>query len=401
MTVRSILAPAAIGAALLGAGSALAQDGTDGLAWATPEPSAIAEALADTTLPDAVPLDYAGLPVPSESDPLATVRAGLVYSEELGAGVLLGFEHRGPMGPGGQRFPLALDATYAQNGAAGRFALGMPGLFGGAYDGAVTLSYGTRDPFGAYTIERGRAAFSLGRSAGGLSGRAGIAWRSEEITDVNIFTSALVEESSRETVTLTGALGYEGRAMLSGTPLSYSFSIDGEVGQRTEGDGDFSRAEAEAALGLPIGRNYGLSLEVRGGQVSADDLLSSERFFGGERVMRGFTFGGIGPRDSASLGNDPVGGESYAAASLQIDRTLATVGAPNWTLGAFVDVGSVWGLSDAPETVDDELYWRSSAGLSLGWQVDALRLQIDLAEPIEERADDESERLRVSLSARF
>ena len=332
-------------------------------------------------------------------EPIGEIRGGLVYDETLGTGALFGLRHRDPFRAG---IPLEFTAKVAQKGNAAELKLFKDGMAGPGSRGFLTFRYRDRDPFDTYETSDGQLDLGLGRvwerPDGQLSGRLGLRYRDSAVDDVPLFSSSFITEDDRQTLSLAGRIAYTGGS----GPMAWQAGLTGEIGQRTgDSSESYSRAVAHARMRYRIGQPAWVTFGVKAGQVSGDDLLVSERFLGGEQVMRGFEYGGIGPRDTSAINDDALGGESFAGASLQVDTTLARFGIPNWTVGAFVDWGSVWGLSGGPAGVDDDYYLRSAGGISVGWQLDNLRLQVDISEPIQERDEDISEALRLTLTARF
>jgi outer membrane protein insertion porin family len=145
-------------------------------------------------------------------------------------------------------------------------------------------------------------------------------------------------------------------------------------------------------------------LEVAGLHMQSGRSRISERFHLGD-YMRGFRHHGAGPRDATATGNDAMGGNFLAVARFDAEVPL-TVG-PDRRLfgGAFVDVGSTWGLDDdraaGGGVVDDQRRWRAVAGVNLGWNTGYGRLNLTLADAVVKRDGDKVMNVNVSFSTRF
>jgi outer membrane protein insertion porin family len=325
------------------------------------------------------------------ADPVGRLRAGLVYNDTLGPSLLFGISHQAPFGRDVQ---LDFSAKIASKGREGRLQLRRDGVFDSAWDGYLDLRALSRDAFDSYTTQDLVTDIGLIRDFGQVTGRVALRYRSSEITEVSAGTSTLITPDDVTTTSVVGALSYANRSAFGSGDLIFRAKGELERGNR------YGRTTAQARWTYLPARPIALTFGLKGGRVSGDDLLVSERFLGGAALMRGFEYRGIGPRDLSAANRDALGGETFTAASLQVDTSLARFGAENWTVGAFIDWGTIWGL-DAAGSVDDSKYRRSAAGLSIGYQLEDLRLQIDLSEGLSSEAYDVTESLRISLSARF
>ena len=128
----------------------------------------------------------------------------------------------------------------------------------------------------------------------------------------------------------------------AGTILTLSQQVAG-----LGGDTRTIATETTANLFTPLDREGTLigSLRFRGGTVipfGSYELEGADRFFIGGSRLRGFAFGGVGPRDP--LTEEPLGGKYYAIASAELLSDVFLPEELGIRAGLFVDVGSVWGL---------------------------------------------------------
>lgn len=152
-----------------------------------------------------------------------------------------------------------------------------------------------------------------------------------------------------------------------------------------------------------------LEMRLKGGTIKMLDRQSSvlDRFLIGGNGLRGFAYGGLGPRDTRTLDNQALGGTNFA--SLQLDARFPGMisAAPNIVLGVFFDVGAVWGLDASAADlsgralVDDGFDLRSAAGVTLGYAVDAGRLEMSLGGVLSSRSFDEKQQLQIAFTADF
>jgi outer membrane protein insertion porin family len=141
------------------------------------------------------------------------------------------------------------------------------------------------------------------------------------------------------------------------------------------------------------------SLAMNAGYITAysgDTLPIDERFFKGGDNFRGFNLAGIGPRDIAvakDLG--ALGGDVYAigTAQLRVPDFLPSDYGLNFSF--FDDFGTLGHLDNKAELcaqsgyapppacpIKDNLAFRMSAGLSVGWKSPFGPVQVDLGVPI-------------------
>ena len=130
--------------------------------------------------------------------------------------------------------------------------------------------------------------------------------------------------------------------------------------------------------------------------IGEDDVRLSKRRNLSTRRLRGFEKGKVGPLDS----NDHVGG-NYASA-LNFEATLPNILPENTNadLGAFLDMGSVWGV-DYDSTIDDSNELRSSTGLTLNWMSPLGPMSFVLSQNLSKAKTDKTESFRFNLGTTF
>lgn len=134
-----------------------------------------------------------------------------------------------------------------------------------------------------------------------------------------------------------------------------------------------------------------------------DTLRITERAFLSAELPRGFASGGIGPRDLTT--DTALGGERYAAISLDLARRLTEIGDTEFQGHLFAEAGSVWSLANTAlspaGSVDDSLHWRTSAGLAISAQTALGVFEMFYAVPMNEQTYDQTQSFGVSLSIDF
>ncbi|MGR3541985.1 MAG: outer membrane protein assembly factor BamA [Hasllibacter sp.] len=213
-----------------------------------------------------------------------------------------------------------------------------------------------------------------------------------------------------------------GRGDLYTSAFGYTYTLDRRIndenpdggyllrfGQDFAGFGGDTRYVRTVASGEVRRRAFNgevnFSAELEGGAiVGIDDYDTrvTERFFTSGRTFRGFESRGIGPRDGGTQDGDPLGGNYYAVARFETDFPLGLPEEYGLRGGAFLDVGSVWGLDDplnAAGTEDQEL--RAAIGVSLfvGTPIGPLRL--NFSRPLAEEEYDRPRNFDFTIAAEF
>lgn len=136
-------------------------------------------------------------------------------------------------------------------------------------------------------------------------------------------------------------------------------------------------------------------------KVSSQPIRMVDSIFLGNESFRGFSYGGLGPRDART--KDPLGGTAYWVVTLE---TLFPVGLPNefGVKGSvFTDIGAVWKTAQSIPGIDinDSKSARVSVGVGISWKSPLGPLRLDYAIPIKKQSFDEPERFLFGVSSRF
>ncbi len=195
-----------------------------------------------------------------------------------------------------------------------------PYLFGSDYSASGSLNYTTRI-LESYDENRWGGRVSIGRRFGEVWNLS-TALRVQNIDISDIESTAPVDVFAVEGSNFLTGLGatltrttYDNRFRPTrGTRLEMLFEQVGLLG----GDFDFSKAEVDYQLYLPVyedflGRKSVLSLQTSAGYLFGGDTPIYERFFLGGRSLRGFDYRSVSPKgirnDNGLVGVDPVGGD--------------------------------------------------------------------------------------------
>lgn len=158
------------------------------------------------------------------------------------------------------------------------------------------------------------------------------------------------------------------------------------------GAGQYFTLTDKWILGLTstVGIVHGLDQRVR----------ITDRFFVGGDNLRGFTNGGISPRDSGT--GDALGGLWQAVGSAQVKFPLGLPEEFGVNGQIFTDVGTI-GETDTADTVsvNQSNSLRASSGMGIGWKSPMGPVSVDLAYPIMREKFDKKEYFRFNFGTKF
>jgi len=167
------------------------------------------------------------------------------------------------------------------------------------------------------------------------------------------------------------------------------------------GDVRYARAVLSGGYFYPLAPQWVVSLTGEGGTVIGlnDRVRIEDRFFVGGDNLRGFALGGIGPRDAVT--SDALGGNTYYTGSLSLGFPLGLPKELGITGRVFTDVGSLFGIDEDPQGINDTSAPRASAGFGVSWASPLGPIRLDFAVPYLRRNFDRTEFFRVGFGTRF
>ncbi|RYG61684.1 MAG: hypothetical protein EON60_02615 [Alphaproteobacteria bacterium] len=302
-----------------------------------------------------------------------TMRAGVQYSTDEGVVLTSGWEHRNLMG-GAEKFNA--DFTLGQEEQGLKTTLRLPGFLD---DNANTLILNaglTHEERDAYTSDKLETGATLERTLGRWwKAGAGVTFRLAQTDDILTGKSdyallgfpAFVEYDSRRNV-----LDPRSGMMANVTATPYTETI-GDGGQFLRTQGSF-QTYVSAPRGVNIPLSPTLAFRVAGGMITGGegvDVPSDLRFYaGGGGSVRGYGYQSLGPR----VGNEPVGGSSFVATSLETRLRFTE------DLGGvvFADAGNAYDAK-VPD-YGEKLY--TSAGIGVRYYTAIGPIRADLAFPM-------------------
>ncbi|WP_425100674.1 outer membrane protein assembly factor BamA [Tropicibacter sp. S64] len=175
------------------------------------------------------------------------------------------------------------------------------------------------------------------------------------------------------------------------------------------GDTQFIRTKAKAVAQTKVmNEEVTLRASIEGGALSYSKGSSrvTDRFVVGPNLMRGFEYGGIGPREkiAGTDVNDVLGGNYYAVASFEAEFPLGLPEEYGITGGVFYDVGSVWGYDNPtgnPNVLYSDFNARHVVGFSIFWDSFIGPLRLNFSEAVKKEKYDQPLNFNLSVSTEF
>ncbi|TKA95101.1 hypothetical protein FAZ78_18665 [Cereibacter changlensis] len=212
--------------------------------------------------------------------------------------------------------------------------------------------------------------------------------------------SPLLEPDVRRSERTALGADYQHTLDLGGGALSrLRFGLGGELASISSGESQIRAQASVLAGGLLADGRMSWRGDLRMGllETSGGDSSIGDRFILGPATLRGFSYGGFGPRD----GDQTLGGARYAAARFDV-KFPQTFGESALMPGLHADLGSLWGLDNTGGgAVDDDAHLRASLGVTLSARFGAGSLDLSLSDAVVKRDGDDAQPLQLSFQSRF
>lgn len=168
------------------------------------------------------------------------------------------------------------------------------------------------------------------------------------------------------------------------------------------GDNRYLRHEARVDFYYPFRPDVVLNLGASGGFIfgfGGEDVHLTDRFFIGGSTLRGFRYGGVGPRDITT--DDALGGNLYYVGTAELRFPLGLPEELRMFGRVFTDVGTLTELDVSGPEIRDSGNLRAGVGVGLSWLSPLGPLSIDITEAVLKDDEDQTERFRLSFGTRF
>ncbi len=302
-----------------------------------------------------------------------TMRAGVKYSTDEGPVLTSGWEHRNLLG-GAEKFNA--DFTLGQEEQGLKTTLRIPSFWDDDANTLVLNAGLIHEDRDAYTSDKLETGATLERKLGRWwKAGAGVTFRLAQTEDTLAGKSqygllgfpAFVEYDSRRNLMdpRSGML-----ANITVTPYTETFGDGGQF-LRTQGN---LQAYLSAPRGVHVPLSPTLAFRITGGTITGGDGIdvpSDLRFYaGGGGSVRGYGYQSLGPR----VNNEPVGGSSFVATSLETRLRFTD----DFGGVLFADAGNAY--NDKMPDHGEKLY--TSAGVGVRYYTAIGPIRADLAFPL-------------------
>ena len=227
--------------------------------------------------------------------------------------------------------------------------------------------------------------------------------RDDQIQNVDDDASIFIkdEEGERSTSLVGQTFSYDRRDVRFLPSEGYYLRLDQDLAG-LGGDNRFLRHEVRAEYYYSIVPDVVFSLTGSGGYIRAyggEDVHLSNQFFIGGNNLRGFAYGGVGPRDNET--DDRLGGNLYYIGSAEVRFPLGLPEELRIFGRAFVDAGSLRDIDVSGPTLDESDGLRVGSGVGLSWLSPLGPLSINFAVPVKKEDKDNTEIFMLSFGTRF
>ncbi len=343
-----------------------------------------------------------------EEKPTGSLNIGGSYSVGSGAGLTFGFSEDNFLGRGQK---VGVDVTTGADTVDSSITFVEPALLGRDLKLKFGAFYKTSNYADAFYDTKQIAISPALEFPISEFGRLELRYR--------VFNDAVknVDPASSTILTAEEAIGSP-----IGSSIGYSYSYDNKIGGLNPnsrvllrfsqdfagvgGDVNYLKSEGLGVLETKIlNEEVTLRAIFEGGAVVTTGSYTSrvtDRYFGNDKI-RGFEANGIGPRDLTGPANeDALGGNMFAVARFEADFPLGLPEEYGIKGGAFLDVGSVWGLDDTlGNTIDDSAKLRSAVGLSVLWDTPLGPLRFNFSKALKKETYDKEQSFDLTISTKF
>ena len=227
--------------------------------------------------------------------------------------------------------------------------------------------------------------------------------RADQIDNVDEDASVFIKEEEGEyTTSLIGqTFSYDRRDVRFLPSEGYYIRFDQDLAGLGF-DNRFIRHEVRLEYYYPIITDVVLNLSGSAGHIQGifgEDVNLPNRFFIGGNNLRGFQFGGVGPRDSET--DDRLGGNTYYVGSAELRFPLGLPEELRIFGRTFVDAGSLRTVDVSGPTLDESNGLRVAAGVGLSWLSPLGPLSVNFAQAVKKESKDETEFFMLNFGTRF
>ncbi len=227
--------------------------------------------------------------------------------------------------------------------------------------------------------------------------------QSNDIDNVDADASRIIrdQEGQRTTSAISQSLVYNNLNNTLVPTDGYRLWFDTELAG-LGGDAKHISAKTGGSYFYPVAKKVTFNKLFELGAIegySDEDVQINERYFIGSKSLRGFEYGGLGPRDLDT--DDSLGGNLFYRGTAELTFPTGLPEDLNTKAHFFSDYGSLWDLDSPTGNIGDESSLRASVGVGVSWLSPLGPIRVDLATPILEEDYDKDEIFRFDFGTRF
>ena len=228
-------------------------------------------------------------------------------------------------------------------------------------------------------------------------------YQTNEIDNIESTASRFITDQagSRTTSAISQTLTYTDLNNLINPTDGYRLWLETELAG-LGGDAKFISAKTGGTYFYPVTKSVTFNTMAETGAIEGyndEDVKINERYFLGSRSLRGFEYGGLGPRDVAS--DDSLGGKYFYRGSTELTFPTGLPDELGLKAHAFSDYGSLWGLDESGANIVDDNSVRASVGFGISWASPLGPVRVDFATPVLDEDYDKDEVFRFDFGTRF
>ncbi|NPD17542.1 outer membrane protein assembly factor BamA [Xinfangfangia sp. D13-10-4-6] len=362
-----------------------------------------------------------------DEQPTGSLGFGLSYSVASGAGVSVNFSESNFLGRGQA---IGFSVSTSSDNQSSSFSFTEPALFGRDLSLSFGLFYRTTDSDHAlYNTRNAGFSVALGFPLGDQS-RFSLRYRlsrdnifdleADEFDNTTVpptpvdIRSPIIRRETDAGALVSSSIGYSYDYDTRITGLDPTRGFLFRFGQDIGGLGGDTKFLTTTVFAMAEQKVWNEEVTLRaifeGGHIhdlGDTGTRVTDRFFMRGK-MRGFEPNGIGPRDGTD-NEDALGGNVFAVARFESEFPLGLPEEYGIMGGAFVDVGSVWSLTDTcglqcrsgGENVDDGFKPRVAVGVSVLWDTPVGPLRFNFSKAVKKEDYDREQTFDLTVSTKF
>lgn len=228
-------------------------------------------------------------------------------------------------------------------------------------------------------------------------------YQTNEIDNVDADASRFIidQQGQRNTSAISQTLSYNNLNSDIAPSDGYRLWFETELAG-LGGDAKFISGKTGGSYYYPVTKTVTFNTLAEVGAISGysdSDVEINERYFIGSRTLRGFEYGGIGPRDLDT--DDALGGNYFYRGSTELSFPVGLPEEMGIKGHLFSDYGSLWELDESDPAIADNNSIRASIGFGLSWLSPLGPLRVDFATPVLDEDYDKDEIFRFDFGTRF